>query len=265
VKKAVLLLVTLFLIFQAKAQQDTTAPSPFSISAGAGGGAGFTVGKIEPLMSSYELLHNEFRAYVDVRYNVTVLFKEKFGFRVSSGRLGRRGAGDGFVAYLNSSYPGYKFLYEYSSLESGYTYQYVMPQFVYRRGSEPFNLTLCAGLGYGITSHAGATIVLQDEGTNDFKQVNYSAVDSRNLSAGLDAEFAYMRQLSQHWFMNAGVSVAYTGLFQYYDFIYEERKYQQSFWVGYSNHEDGLMHHIAAGVFVNFQWNTKESERAIYE
>lgn len=264
-KKVVAFITLLLATCAIRAQSDTTAPSPISISAGGGVGAGFQIGNVGELMSDYQLLHNEFRAYCDSRNNVTVLFREKFGFRILAGQLGRRGSGEGFTEHLNSYYPGYKYLFEYSYLRSGYRYRYISPQFVYRKGTEQFNLTLCAGGGLGVTDHAYGTAILQDIGTNDFMQVDYSSSQTREVNIAVDAELAYMRQLSQHWFMNAGVSLSYTGLFQYYDFNYRELNYRQTYWVEYNNHVDGLMHHFAAGLFVNFQWNSKESERAIYE
>lgn len=249
----------------ANAQSDSLAPSPFSISAGSTVGAGFMVGKVEALPARYDLLHNEFRAYCDSRNHVTLLFDEKCGVRIVAGQLGRRGFGEGIVDYLNSAYPGYKFLNEYSYLRSGYVYRYISPQLVYRKGSEPFNLTLCAGGGLGLTNHAYGIAILQDIGTNDFMQIDYAAAQTRNVNIALDAELAYMRQLSQHWFMNVGFSLSYTGVIQDYDFTYTEQKYQRALWLQYNNNVEGIVHHVAAGIFVNFQWNTKESARAIYE
>lgn len=264
-RKSLLIFLCAINLFAAKAQSDTSAPSPLSISFGAGVGAGFVIGQPEELFAHYELLQNEFSTYLDSRNQVTVLFREKFGFRILAGQLGRRGSGAGISNHLNSYYPGYKYLFDYSYLRSGYVYRYISPQFVYRKGAEQFNFTLCAGGGLGVTDHAYGTAILQDIGTNDFMQVDYGSSRTREVNIAVDAELAYVRQLSQHWFMNAGASLSYTGLFQYYDFNYRELNYQQTYWVEYYNHVDGLMHHIAAGLFVNFQWNTKESERVIYE
>ena len=258
-------LIVFFLMFCVRMNAQRDSVPGFCVSVGSGIGLGFSFGPVEKLNQRYDLLHDENRIYLDFRENLTFLFKEKFGFRILAGQVGRQGNGSELSDYWNMAYSGYKLVHEYSDLRSGYKYRYLTPQFVYRFGKEPFNATFCLGVGYGKFDHAYGIAILQENGSNNFIQMEYSAPRTNEINLAFDAEFAYMRQLSLHWYMNAGISVSYTGVTQDYDYDYTEQAYQQPYSFVVLGYQSSFLHHAALGIFLNFQWNKREGERAVYE
>lgn len=235
----------------------------YSLIFGIGVGPGFNLGA-PVLEKGYDELLLEHTAYPDFRAEAGVLWNEKFGFRLLIGRQGIRGNAYSFYQYANEAYPGYKYLTEYSDFYSGYSYSYVTPQFIYKVGKEPFNCTFSAGFGTGKLCMAYGRAELQQDGSNNFMEVNYSAEKVWNYNATAGADIAYMRQLSPHLFCNTGVYVSYNAVMLDFDYTYTEQLYNQpvSFRQTYDVHH--TLGHINAGIFLNFQWNSKESERAFY-
>lgn len=256
----------LLMIFAATAMQaQDSLRSPFSVYGGGGVGLGYLLGGYRDLPAGYDDLQYEPTIYGDVQLKAGALWNEKIGFCILAGKIGRSTNGDKFNAYASTAFSGYTFLPEYSDLHSGYTYKYITPQFVYRMGREPFNITINAGYGLGYLSNANGIAMFKENGSNNFIERRYYVNNSwtGNIAAGF--EFAYMRQLSQHWFINTGAYLNYSGVRHRYEMHYSNQQY------GSVLHYDGgaffseIIHHAAAGVFVYFQWNTKEYARAYYE
>jgi hypothetical protein len=239
--------------------------SPFSIYFGPGFGAG--KGLIPSIPShGFEYLQYEDAWYADMNARVGLLWNEKFGVNIQFGQLGNTHDGSRFSdEYIADAFPGYSFLPEYSDLDFGYRYRYATPQMTYRIGREPFNITLNAGVGAGHLTSASGTAVFRKDSSNYFIQQDFNGHASWCVNIAAGAEFAYMRQLSQHWFMNTGVSLGYNGVMQSYVYSTAIYTYPDPDGVYYSDRIAALVHHVSAGVFVYFQWNTKESARAYYE
>lgn len=244
--------------------QDDSLRSPFSIYGGAGIGTGLQLGHGE-LPEGYDDLQYDDGPFLDLQFKAGVWWEERYGFAVLAGQIRNTGDDDRFAAYALNSEPGYRLLFEYSDLHFGYTYQYLNTMFAYRFGREPFNITLNGGAGFGIMRSANGTAIYQKNGSNDFLEVRYYADPTVNMNIAVGADFAYMRQLSQHWFMNTGVNIAYTNILQDYEIVSTTQYSGQQFALPSPSHITGMLHHVAIGLFVHFQWNTKESARAYYE
>lgn len=249
----------------ALAAQSDTVNSPFSVYGGAGTGGGILLGGQGELPNGYDDLQYGQSPYLDVQFKAGMLWKEKFGVVLLAGQLGRINDGSNYFDYAESAVPGYKFLPEYSDLHSGYRYRYFAPQFVYRWGREPFNLTLNAGIGIGSLRSANGIAMYQKDSSNYFLEMRYYAEPSWNMNFAVGVDLAYMRQLTQHWFMNTGVNIGYTAIKQNYDITSTTQSYQQQFPLQSPSHIESVLHHLAVGVFMHFQWNTKEYARAYYE
>ena len=240
--------------------------SPFSVYGGGGIGAGILLGGFGNKPSGIDELQFARVPYLDIQFKAGVLWNEKFGVAILAGQLGHTNDGDAYAEYAQTAIPGYTLSFEYSDLHYGYTYRYVTPQFVYRIGREPFNLTINAGAGIGQMKSAYGTAIYKQDSTNWFIEDRYTSEPAWNINGTLGFDFAYMRQLSQHWFMNTGVSLSYTAILQNYDIQYTSQRYGYSWYTFYDvSHVQGTIHHAAIGLFVHLQWNTKESERAYYE
>lgn len=258
-----LLTVCFFLAaFGLHAQQDSTRR--IAISGGAAAGGGYILTE-SSLPAFYGALMHENRWYAAGSFYAMVLFRERIGFRISGGTLGRMSATENYDYYTAQAYPDYHVLPEYSTLQCGYIYDYFAPHFVYRLGDEPFNLTLSLGAGVGKLKLPEGDAILQKDGSNDFKVVTYTAPSVRNVYAEFNAEMGYMRQLSQHWFANTGVFVNIVCVKSNYDFYVTETPYGQASQNTVSAHSDDLLLHLNVGIFLNLQWNKRESPRAYYE
>lgn len=245
------------------AQTDSTRKQ-IAYSAGFSGGAAFLFSQPD-LTAYYGQLIGERTAFPSFSFHATVLFKEKIGFRITAGKTGRKTGFRSYNDYDNSTHPGFHSLPGYSDLHSGFTYTYITPQFVYRIGDEPFNMTVVCGAGLGRLSMPTGSIVTQRDSSNMFLHITYDAPVVTNVNADLQLEFAYMRQLSQHLFMNAGI---YAGAFMIAtDFRYSVTSRENGTAPVYTELEQAgyMMITYNAGLFLNFQWNKRESPRAYYE
>lgn len=246
------------------AQYDSV-PSPFSIYFGAGIGAGKGGTALKGEHHGYEALQYDGTFYVDYTSRIGFLINERFGLALDFGQLGNTRNGKRFGEYAANAFPGYSFQFEYSDLHFGYRYRYITPQLVYRMGREPFNLTINAGVGTGRLHSAEGTAIYKRDSSNYFIEQRYWSDDVWNLNIAVSAEVAYMRQLSQHWFMNAGVYLGYNSIRQDYSYSTVVNTYPSNTGTIITEAVQGLQHHGSAGIFVYFQWNTKESEKAYYE
>jgi len=262
--RTVFALFLLFLVVCANAQHDSLR-SPFSVYGGADIGVGRLFIGNTHLVHGYDELQYGRKAYVNLQFKFGLLWEEKYGIAWVAGQISNTTDAQQYKTYADGAINGYKFLVEYSDLHQGYTYRYLTPQFVYRFGREPFNLTLNGGLGIGIIQSATGIAIYQKDSSNGFIEARYYAEPTMNFNAALGVEFAYMRQLSQHWFMNCGLSLSYVGLLQDYEVRSTRHHYQAQFPITNVSQINGLLSHGAAGIFLHFQWNTKESERAYYE
>lgn len=245
------------------AQSDTT--KKVAIVVGGSFGAGISIH--EPaLPHNYGVLVHEKKLYAAYTVYASVLFKEKIGFRLTGGYLGGSTANSSTIdEYVAIQFPNYHYLPQYSVLHAGYHYQYFVPQASYRLGSEPFNATFSLGAGFGRLHTPHGNVILQKDGSNDFIELTYHGQNMWNYHGQLDMEFAYMRQLSQHLFANVGLYVTSVALMSNYEFHYTETDYQQTYSVLGQGHSNDLMMHFNTGLFLNFQWNKRESARAYYE
>lgn len=259
------LLVGISALLSAQPDKDSLR-SPFSVYGGGGTGVGILLGGYGNKPHGIDELQFEKIPYVDVQVKAGMLWNEKSGVAILAGQLGSTGDGSGYADYAQTALPGYSLSFEYSDLHSGYTYRYITPQFVYRMGREPFNVTLNVGVGIGQMKNAYGIAIYKQDSTNWFIEKRYTSEPAWNFNGAFGLECAYMRQLSQHWFMNAGISLSYTAVLQKYDIAYTSQHYTQPWYTFYDvSHIKGTIHHAALGLFVQFQWNTKESERAYYE
>lgn len=260
-----LFFVLFVVVFTMQLSAQDSLRSPFSVYGGGGIGLGWLLGGYGELPNGYDDLQYEEKLYVDMQFKSGILWNERIGVALLAGQLGKSNDGTKYTSYAESAYAGYKFLPEYSDLHFGYKYRYFTPQLVYRIGREPFNLTANAGAGIGLLRSANGLAIYQEEASNDFLEVRYNADPSWNLNIAIGLNFAYMRQLSQHWFMNTGFNLGYIGIKENYEIVSTTQKNQQQFALASPSHLDAIVHHISFGVFVHFQWNTKEYERAYYE
>jgi hypothetical protein len=245
--------------------QSDTAQKEIAIAVGGSFGGG--VSTHQPALSyNYGALMHEENVYLTYTAYAAVLFREKMGFRATWGHLGGSTAASATIDdYAAIQFPGYHYLPEYSELHAGYHYQYVVPQAVYRLGDEPFNITLALGAGIGRIHTPHGTAILQKDGSNDFIELTYHSQNMWNMHGQLDVEFGYMRQLSQHVFANVGLYTTSVALMSNYEFHYTETDYGQTYSVSTGGQSDDLMMHFNAGIFLNLQWNKRESPRAYYE
>jgi hypothetical protein len=262
--KKLLFAVCFLLVLLRVHAQDDSLRSPFSVYGGAGLGTGLLLGHRE-LPLGYDDLQFDDGPFLDLQFKAGVLWNEQYGITVLAGQIKNTGDGDRFATYAADGQPGYRLLFEYSDLHFGYTYRYVNTMFAYRFGREPFNITLNGGVGFGRMHNANGIAIYQKNGSNDFLEVRYYADPTVNMNVAVGADFAYMRQLSQHWFMNTGVNVSYTNILQNYEMVSTTQYSGQQFSLASPSHITGMLHHAAIGLFVHFQWNEKESERAFYE
>lgn len=244
-------------------QSDTTQRK-IAVVFGGGVGAGFTLTTPDLAFGYGKLMTNQV-LYCHARADVTVLWKEQIGFRMSFGRAGRRGDSFTFTSYAKSAHSGYQYLPEYSEFTSGYNYNYFATSFVYRFGSEPFNATVFAGAGLGRLRNTSGRVELQEAGSNNFIEAVYVYDEVWNSQAELGMEFAYMRQLTQHLFMNSGVYVSSMLLLSDFTYTYSEQEYAQPVSVISNVQANDLINHLNTGVFLSLQWNRRASERAYYE
>lgn len=260
-----LFIVFFVAMFAGMNAQTDSAKKEIAVIIGGSFGGGFSAMKYTSEYNYAELL-NEKPFYVTYSMYCSVLFREKIGLRITGGRVGGSTAASTSIDELAlSRFPDYHYLPEYSELHAGYHYTYITPQFTYRLGSEPFNATLCLGAGMGKLHTPHGTAVLQKNGSNDFIELEYYGEDIINYHTQADIEIAYMRQLSQHVFANVGLYITSLALFSSYEFHYSETKYAQpTVYLGGGHRSDFLMHYNA-GLFLNFQWNKRESPRAYYE
>lgn len=259
------LFVCISALLSARSEKDSLR-SPFSVYGGGGVGVGVLLGGYGSKPHGIDELQFEKSPYLDVQVKAGMLWNEKSGVAILAGQLGRTDNGEAFAEYAQTAISGYSLSFEYSDLHSGYTYRYITPQFVHRIGREPFNLAINTGIGIGQMKNAYGIAIYKQDSTNWFIEQRYTSKPAWNFNGALGFEFAYMRQLSQHWFMNAGISLSYTAILQKYDIAYTSQHYTQPWYTFYDvSHIKGIIHHAALGVFVHFQWNTKESERAYYE
>lgn len=233
-------------------------------SAGVAAGAGFTFSE-EHLPSYYGEFIGNRTGFPTGSFHVTVLFKEKIGFRITAGTTGARTEFSHYDAYNTSINPDFHAVPNYSEMYAGFSYDYITPQFVYRIGDEPFNFTMIGGAGPGRLSMPGGSIITQKDGSNQFFHIAYDSPVVTNMNADLQLEFAYMRQLSQHLFMNAGI---YAGTFMIaanykYSITYHENGTRPVY--SEVNEAKHVMMTYNTGLFLHFQWNKRESERAYYE
>lgn len=257
--------VSFVVVFTMQLSAQDSLRSPFSVYGGGGIGLGYLLGGYRDLPGGYDDLQYEPSVYVDLQVKAGMLWNERIGFCVLAGQLGRSTSGNKYNDYAATAIEGYTFLPEYSDMHYGYKYRYITPQFVYRIGREPFNITINAGYGLGSLSNANGIAIFKENGSNNFIERRYYVDNSwtGNIAAGF--EFAYMRQLSQHWFLNTGAYLNYSGVRHRYEMHYSNQPYGN-----FLHYDDGvfftkIIHHAAAGVFIYFQWNTKEYERAYYE
>lgn len=245
--------------------QSDTAKKEIAVIVGGSFGGGVSIH--EPTLPyHYGVLMHEEKFYLDYTLYCSVLFKEKIGFRITTGYLGGSTTQSASIAeYAELQFPDYHFLPQYNELHAGYHYRYVLPQATYRIGNEPFNATFSLGAGIGRIHTPHGTVILQKDGSNDFIQLTYHGQNMWNTHGQLDVEFAYMRQLSQHFFANVGLFATTVALMSNYEFHYTETDYQQTYTIQDGAHSGDLMMHFNAGLFLNFQWNKRESERAYYE
>ncbi len=258
--------LTLFmlLIVSGLLSAQDTLQRKISIIVGGNIGAGFTF-TTPPLDDYYGGLMHENEVYVHYSGYIAFLAKEQFGFRLSIGRIGRMTSTATFDGYAAVAYPGYHYLPEYSDLTAGYFYNYFTPEFTYRLGSEPFNLTGSIGAGIGKLQSPQGNAVLQEDGSNNFTVLHYSKGDSWQRHAEVNLEGGYMRQLSQHLFVNAGL---YANAFVFgYNLGYFLAQSQNGMPTPstFGQVRQANMIHFNTGIFLNFQWNKRESERAYYE
>ncbi len=246
------------------AQTEDSLRSPFSIYCGAGIGIGRGFG-LEGDHYGFETIQYEDAFYADFNFRAGMLWNEKFGFTVLFGQLGNTQDGSRFSEEYADAYPGYSFLVEYSDIDFGYRYRYITPQFTYRVGREPFNTTFNVGVGIGHLRGASGNAIFKKDSSNYFIEQYFHGHDAWNMNVAASVEFAYMRQLSQHWFMNTGISLGYNGVIQNYMYTTSIFTYSVPEGNFYSGSISGLVNHASAGIFVYFQWNTKESARAYYE
>lgn len=261
-RKNLLLLLVVFAV-QLKAQDSLR--SPFSIYGGGGIGLGYPLGGYRDLPGGYDDLQYEPSVYIDVQLKAGMLWNERIGFCILAGQLDRATSGNKYNDYASTAFEGYTFLPEYSDLHYGYKYRYITPQFVYRIGREPFNITLNLGFGLGYLSNANGIAIYKENGSNNFIERRYNADDMWTGNIAANLEFAYLRQLSQHWFINTGLYLSYSGVRHQYEMHYTTEEYSSGVKIDGGAVADELIHHGAAGVFVYFQWNTREYERAYYE
>lgn len=261
------ILVIVFVCFSVAlaAQTEDSLRSPFSIYFGAGIG----VGKGSQLQGEhygFETIQYEDAFYADFNFRAGMLWNEKCGFTVQFGQLGNTQDGTRFSEeYAANAFPGYSLLFEYSDIDFGYRYRYVTPQFTYRLGREPFNTTFNVGAGIGHLRGASGNAIFKKDSSNYFIEQNFHGHDAWNVNVAASVEVAYMRQLSQHWFMNTGISLGYNGVVHNYAYATTIYTYSSSSEDFYSGRISGLVNHASAGIFVYLQWNTKESARAYYE
>jgi hypothetical protein len=259
------LLTTGFIILAVAcfAQSDSTRKQ-IAYSFGFSAAAGFMPGDLT-LTSYYGQLITERTAFPSFDVHATVLFREKFGIRLTAGRTGRKTSFRSYSDYDSQANPDFHSLPNYSDLHSGFTYAYIMPQVVYRTGEEPFNLTVIGGAGIGRLSMPTGEVITQRDGSNLFFHIAYDSPVATNLSADLRLEFAYMRQLSQHLFMNAGIYA--DGFMIAADYKYSVTFHENGVYPVYAEFQQAkhVLMVYNAGLFLNFQWNKRESPRAIYE
>lgn len=252
----------LVMVHCAQAQTDSTERGMALVS-GLGCGPGFIMTQ-PTLPRAYDQLLLETNAYCGVKAEIGVLWKEQIGFRIIAARVGRKSTPFGMEDYANTNYTGYHYVIGYGDAVGGYDYNYITPQFVYRIGSEPFNLSLSGGAGIGWLQTPDATLELQHNGDNDFMEVKYTAENPWNMNAEAGADFAYMRQITPHWFANVGVYVNCNATFVNFDYTYSEQRYAQPVSVNENYTVKQTMIQINTGIFLNYQWNQRESARSFY-
>lgn len=244
--------------------QADSARKQIAYSAGLSGGGGLMPG-IPEQVSYYDGFIGERTLFPSFDFHATVLFKEKFGFRITAGKVGRKTTFHSYGGYDQHINPDFHSLPEYSDMEAGFTYAYILPQAVYRIGNEPFNLTIAGGAGAGRLSMPAGSVIIQRDGRNLFFHIAYDSPVVTNINSNLQLEFAYMRQLSQHLFMNAGVYAG--GLMIASNYKYSVTSYENGTSPVYTELEQAkhIMMVYTGGLFLDFQWNKRESPRAYYE
>lgn len=261
--RKVLSFLSCFFTVMCCAQSDSTAPRG-AVLWGMGSAVGFYLtNPDQPL--GYNTLLTENKVYEQFKIDLTVLWKERIGLRIQTGRIGRVADASAYKDYITENFEGYQYLPDYSNLAGGFTYTYFCPQFAYKKGSEPFNVLLCGGIGFGKLNLPRGVAEVQHIGSNDHKEINYLPNDPWNVHAEVTAEFGYMRQLSQHWFLNAGIYLNGIFINSKYSYTYGEQDYGQPVSVFVTTNVKYVTIAANAGVFLNFQWNKRESARAIYE
>jgi hypothetical protein len=245
--------------------QDDSLRSPFSVYFGSSLGCGKYSKGISGDYSGFDALQYDDAFYADYNNRIGFLWNEKAGVTLLFGQLANTNRGTRFHDYALTAYNGYTFLVEYSDMHYGYRYRYITPQFTFRMGREPFNYTLNAGVGIGKLHGSDGIAIYKNDTSNMFIQQRYTTTDSWNVNAAVSFEAAYMRQLSQHWFLNTGFYLSYTAVQEKYEYSTTVESYGSPIAVTAMDEISNLQHHGAVGIFAYFQWNTKESERAYYE
>ncbi len=259
-----LLIFALFSFANLKAQYDSV-PSPFSVYFGSALGCGKYSAGISGDYHGFDALQYDDALYADYNNRLGILWNEKFGVTLLFGELANSNKGERFDVYAKTAFPGYSLLLEYSDMHYGYRYRYITPQFTYRMGREPFNCTVNAGAGIGRLHGSDGIAIYKSDTSNQFIEQRYYTNDVLNVNASASVEVAYMRQLSQHWFLNTGLYASYTMVMEKYNY---STSISYNGWIdgpSYGQNIVNKQHHYAVGIFCYFQWNTKESARAYYQ